>query len=336
MFPVTAGRDCCCGADGRMAYLGLVTICLIIARVHGASTAQGRYNSTGGEAARNQRRQNSTTGKASPDLLHRPMAQHPIDDSRSLITRIGGRVNNNFYGYWPVYNDVELLPQNLRVYSVGIGGDVTFDRAIANLRNASVACLDPTIDSVRFGRIGGKADSRLKFYPIGLAKVDGNISFFKPKDPRLGSMVSKPGLPGYFKKPTIVAAVRRVTTLMRELGDDHIDFLKVDCEGCEFDIFTKSGIGDLLSQRASSPLQIAIEFHDRFVHHGPRKRAAVMAYLKSQQYVHVYTEYSKQEELLFVRPRPPAIMSAFQPETDNEAKRKRSKGEKRARGNFVG
>ena len=309
-------------ADGRMAHFGLVT-CLIIASVHGASRVQDRYNST---------------GRASPDLPHRPMAQHPIDDSRSLITRIGGSAKNDFYGYWPVYNYGELLPQNLRVYSVGIGGDISFDRAIANLRNASVVCLDPTISRLRFETrvLWGKADSRLQFYPIGLAKADGNISFFKSLNPRLGSMVSKPGLPGFQKKAAIVASVRRVTTLMRELGDDHIDFLKVDCEGCEFDVFTKEGIGDLLSKRAASPLQIAIEFHDRLVPHGSRKRAAVMAYLKSQQYVHVYTEYSKQEELLFVRPRPPAIMSAFQPETDNEAKRKRSKGEKRARGNFVG
>ena len=85
---------------------------------------------------------------------------HPVDDGRSLVTRIGGNPANSYYGAWPVYAASWALPQQLRVYSVGIGGDVTFDRAIAKLKDASVACFDPTIENSRFAQIGGAGDTR--------------------------------------------------------------------------------------------------------------------------------------------------------------------------------
>ena len=103
-------------------------------------------------------------------------------------------------------------------------------------------------------------------------------------------MVSTPGIRGYYKDPAIVAPVMRVTSLMHRLGDDYIDFLKVDCEGCEFDLFTEAGIGDLLRQRAAAQ-------------DGPQRRADIIAYLESQEYMHVFTEALRGEELLFVRPR---------------------------------
>mmetsp|Transcript_5006 Transcript_5006/g.11031 ORF Transcript_5006/g.11031 Transcript_5006/m.11031 type:complete len:127 (-) Transcript_5006:555-935(-) len=124
------------------------------------------------------------------------------------------------------------------------------------MRNATVACFDPTIDQNRFAQIGGTGDSRLKFFQIGLGPVDGEINFYKPTNPTLGSMVSTPGLSGFYKQPSITAPVRRVASILRDLGDKHIDFLKVDCEGCEFSVFTEEGIGDLLKNRLASPLQV--------------------------------------------------------------------------------
>ena len=72
-----------------------------------------------------------------------PMAEHPVDDARTFVTRLGGNPANKFYGYWPVYNDAAFLPHGLRVYSFGIGGDVTFgehgfsvlDSAAPQIRN---------------------------------------------------------------------------------------------------------------------------------------------------------------------------------------------------------
>ena len=97
------------------------------------------------------------------------------------------------------------------------------DRAVAKMRNATVACFDPTIDQTRFEKIGGAGDSRLKFFQIGLGSVDGEINFYKPTNPTLGSMVSTPGLSGFYKDPSITAPVRRVASILRDLGDKHVD-----------------------------------------------------------------------------------------------------------------
>ena len=63
-------------------------------------------------------------------VVRAPMADHPVDDARTFVTRLGGDPSNKFYGYWPVYNDAAFLPHGLRVYSFGIGGDVSFGELV--------------------------------------------------------------------------------------------------------------------------------------------------------------------------------------------------------------
>jgi hypothetical protein len=76
----------------------------------------------------------------------------------------------------------------------------------------------------------------------------------------------------------IVAEVRRLSTICRELGHAHVDLLKLDIEGAEYSV-----IDDL---RASEirPRQLIVEFHHR--QHGvgiDRTRSAV-ATLKALGY----------------------------------------------------
>jgi hypothetical protein len=52
--------------------------------------------------------------------------------------------------------------------------------------------------------------------------------------------------------------VERVATAMRRLGHEHVDLLKLDIEGAEYDV-----IDDVLRDRLAIR-QILVEFHDRF------------------------------------------------------------------------
>ncbi len=62
---------------------------------------------------------------------------------------------------------------------------------------------------------------------------------------------------------TVEVPVRRLPTLVDELGDERIDLLKLDVEGAEY-----AAIRDLVAMDMTIP-QVLVEFHHRFSRIGP-------------------------------------------------------------------
>jgi hypothetical protein len=78
---------------------------------------------------------------------------------------------------------------------------------------------------------------------------------------------------------------------MKELKHNHIDLLKLDIEGSEYDVL------DYILNKNISVDQIIVEFHDRFLKNGKRLRRKIINKLENKGYTlfaisRTFEEYS--------------------------------------------
>jgi FkbM family methyltransferase len=156
------------------------------------------------------------------------------------LVRFGSR-----YGGWVIPSD--LVDASSIVYSGGVGEDVSFDLALIERTGCSVWAFDPTPRSIEYA--SEVSDDRFHFHPVGLWSTNCVKRFYGPSDPRDVShtAVASGGGRTYFD-----AECKNLETIMRELEHDHVDLLKLDIEGAEFDV-----IGSL----TTTPECICVELH---------------------------------------------------------------------------
>jgi FkbM family methyltransferase len=137
------------------------------------------------------------------------------------------------------------------VYSVGVGTDISFDRALIAATGASVQAFDPTPRSA--GWIAKQSlPAGFHFHPVGLYDRDGELSFFAPANPEHVSF----SIAGAGRETAAVTLkVQCLATLMRGLGHARVDLLKMDIEGSEYAV-----IDDIV--KSGYPIrQLLVEFH---------------------------------------------------------------------------
>ena len=157
------------------------------------------------------------------------------------------------YGGWAVLP--EKLDKESVVYAFGVGTDVSFDLSLIHRYGLTVHAFDPTPRSVAW--IEQQAlPEQFVFHRLGVADYDGTATFHAPPRPDYVSYTA------LGRSETDVSAVeapvRRLGTLMDQLGHTHIDLLKMDIEGSEYGV-----IEDLLQARLDV-CQLLVEFHHRF------------------------------------------------------------------------
>ena len=124
---------------------------------------------------------------------------------------------------------------------------------------AIVHGFDPTPKSTNW--IATQAlDSHFRFHQVGLADLDGELTFQPPINPNFASYSAK-------RDPSdssnvVSLPVKRLRTLMDELEIQELDVLKMDIEGCEYDV-----INDMLDSEIR-PRQLLVEFHDQILNMG--------------------------------------------------------------------
>jgi FkbM family methyltransferase len=158
------------------------------------------------------------------------------------------------YGGWFVATH-GLGPESV-VYSFGIGEDASFDVAMIEAWGVSVDAFDPTprcaawVDAQRM-------PGSFVFHPYGLADKDGVLRFYEPTDRRHVSHSCVPH--GNVDTQRVHEwQVRRLDSIMAELGHDRIDVLKMDIEGGEYAVLESICAGTV------RPGQILVEFHHHF------------------------------------------------------------------------
>jgi FkbM family methyltransferase len=185
------------------------------------------------------------------------------------IERIG-----TTYGGWSI--PVNLLNSDSVCYLAGAGEDISFDVGIVNKFKCKVYILDPTprayshfnllIQNTQKGlntlvnnepgqlyNLLPDNTNKLNFLKIGLWSDNGEIKFFEPKN---SSHVSHSALNLQNTQRYFVGKVKKISELMKELNHDHLDLLKIDIEGAEYEVI-KSIIRDKIQIKV-----ICVEFDE--------------------------------------------------------------------------
>ena len=156
-------------------------------------------------------------------------------------------------GRWVISPD-RFGPDSI-VYSFGIGRNITFDLALIRRFGCKVHAFDPTPLANEWLQSQNLPDS-FHVYPWGLAAYDGSASFALPESHSV-SFVMATDVPSK-SKSVAECQVRRLPTIRESLGHDHIDLLKIDIEGSEYDV-----LDDIVKESARIQ-QLVVEFHHRW------------------------------------------------------------------------
>lgn len=137
------------------------------------------------------------------------------------------------------------------VLCAGAGHDISFEKALLAAYGCKIVLLDPSPTGIATVQRENIPAGRLQFLPVALAGQDGRLKFQEPEDSREGSFRAEShGTGTGLEFPT-----RSLASLMNEQGWRHIDLLKMDIEGCEYEV-----IDNLLARRLDIR-QICVEFH---------------------------------------------------------------------------
>jgi len=158
-----------------------------------------------------------------------------------------------------------VCPQDLSassvVYSMGVGEDISFDLALIQRFGLQVHAFDPTPRSIEWLQ-NQAVPIEFMFHAYGVAGFDGSCAFLPPEDP---AHVSHTIVPRESSRPPIEVPVHRLGTIMKMLGHEQIDLLKMDIEGAEYSV-----LADMLACHLQVK-QILVEFHHRWPHIGVEK-----------------------------------------------------------------
>lgn len=187
------------------------------------------------------------------------------------LVRIGTK-----YGSWSVPEG--LLTENSVCYLAGAGEDISFDVGLVEKYRCAVYVLDPTprakahydrlieatLANTRMAVNNSKTEfyslkkeniGLLRFLELGLWNKTDEIKFFCPKNPDhvSHSAVNLQKTNDYF-----MARVDRLSNIMKLLGHNELDLLKIDIEGSEY-VVLESIIEDKLKVKV-----LNIEFDESY------------------------------------------------------------------------
>lgn len=161
------------------------------------------------------------------------------------------------YGGWIIPKGI--ITQQSVCYLVGAGEDISFDLGLAHLYGCAVHIFDPTPRSIAHVQqvkdsilkqekmpCGTSPDGyylpypvelaeRLHFHSFGIWDTDGHLQFYSPENQ---GHVSHSLVNLQKSEKSIEVPVHSLPWVLDHLGHTHIDLLKLDVEGAEYQIIT--------------------------------------------------------------------------------------------------
>ena len=133
---------------------------------------------------------------------------------------------------WPVIPG--LINPGSVVYSFGVGANVDWDLEMIDQFGVHVHAFDPTPESIVWVA-QQQLPREFHFHDYGIAAFDGAMSFYPPKKPgRINYSQDKRKF-NHSGQAQVSGQVYRLSTIVSRLKHSHIDVLKIDVEGTEFD-----------------------------------------------------------------------------------------------------
>ncbi|NQW21569.1 MAG: FkbM family methyltransferase [Chloroflexi bacterium] len=117
-------------------------------------------------------------------------------------------------------------------YLAGVGEDITFDIALVEQARCKAHSFDPTPRAATHIESLNLPDG-YTFHKFGIWSSDTTLKFFAPENP---SNVSHSILNLQRTEEYFEAGVRRLKSIMDELGHTELDLLKIDIEGAEYEV----------------------------------------------------------------------------------------------------
>ena len=153
------------------------------------------------------------------------------------------------------------------VYSGGAGEDVSFEHALVKRVGCSIVLCDPSPTGLKTMSLPKNKLSQIQFLPMALARKAGKLKMAPPPagDVSWHAQVDA--------SAELEVPCSDLGTLMAQFGHSHIDLLKLDIEGCEYEV-----IDDILERRIPVR-QICVEFHHGIVP-GVRRSQTIRSILK--------------------------------------------------------
>jgi len=185
---------------------------------------------------------------------------------------------------WPIIPKLMERGRTV-VYSVGVGANITWDKALLENYDCQVWGFDPTPKTLGWAR---KQDfpEGFKFVPLGLAERDGEIQFAAPRvETHISFAPLEDGQQG-----AVACKVKTLSSLMKDLGHDHVDVLKMDIEGGEYGV-----IDDILASPIR-PTQLMAEFHHDMYEYGYEHTQRAIHALYNAGYRRFYKSRSGREQ----------------------------------------
>lgn len=198
--------------------------------------------------------------------------------------------HGNDYCGWSIPRD--FLRANSVVVDVGLGEDVSFSRALADTYGCRVHGFDPTPRAIAYMKSLDAAS--FDVHEFGVAGSTGTATFYLPNDESYvsGSLVRAE----HVGNKSIDVRLLGMRDVLRTIGADHVDLLKVDIEGAEYDLI------DSPEFRECAPRigLLCIEFHHRWRSYGPGATLKAVKTLRSLGFRCVWRSRSSNEEFTFL------------------------------------
>lgn len=214
------------------------------------------------------------------------------------------------YGGWTY--DPSYLNSTSVVYSVGIGEDTSWDEAIIEKHNLHVWGFDPTPKALRYVESRSELHTpNFHMIPEGLSTSKRVATFTMPANPDHVSM--REGTHGNMGEEVDVN-VNTLENWMKENDHTHLDLLKIDIEGSEYDV-----LEDWVSRNFFPMDQLLVEWHFRFFEDGKQRHNRLLEGLKSRGWQIAYTSPSGQEMTLLRKSESSVISSTKLHDSKNDA-----------------
>ena len=205
-------------------------------------------------------------GRAVAKLV--PRGDHIRGDVSIRYEWFGGEVDT-----FPVA--IDRLSTDSVVYSLGVGENIEFDLALIEKCHPTIYAFDPTPRTAEW-LSRQNVPPEFHFEPIAVGGKAGTAEFYPPaaENHISHSLVIRKSPRG----KGITVCVDRLPAIMNRLNTPHIDLLKMDVEGSEYEI-----VEDIIHSGVRID-QIAVEFHHRYREIGWRKTFRAIRQLRLAGY----------------------------------------------------
>lgn len=191
------------------------------------SEARGSGQTAGAERRR-------LRGRLHPSRIHDGLRRRWFERrlERTPLRELDGLVMlGNTFGGWIVPGG--LIEPGWLCYSVGAGGETSFDMELIARYGITVRSIDPVEKYVELAVEHALGEPRLTAHRAAIATADGPIRMLGSPHP--GSASLSPMSAALYDSSSVVEIPgRTLPSLMAELGDSRIDLLKLDVEGGEY------------------------------------------------------------------------------------------------------